>query len=133
TYKPGRVNTIKYHPNSSCGTTQVYIRNQATAGLYNYTPYVPNQAALNAGYSTGNSCSSYGNRNFYNYLSDWFGNPANLLQSGGFESGSKHWGSGSNGSISIKLVSDSGVARSGKYYAVLSNGGHVGRWARQEV
>lgn len=133
TYKPGRVNTIKYHPNSSCGTTQVYIRNQATAGLYNYTPYVPNQAALNAGYSTGNSCSSYGNRNFYNYFSDWFGNPANLLKSGGFESGSKHWGSGSNGSISIKLVSDSGVARSGKYYAVLSNGGHVGRWARQEV
>ncbi|MDR0950053.1 MAG: S-layer homology domain-containing protein [Candidatus Ancillula sp.] len=63
---------IKYNPKSSCGTQRVYIKNQATAGLYNYTPYVPNQAALNAGYDKGDSCSSYGNRNFYNYWRDWF-------------------------------------------------------------
>jgi hypothetical protein len=50
-YKAGRVNTILYHPNAACGSSQVYIANQATAGLYNYTPYRPNQAALNAGYA----------------------------------------------------------------------------------
>ena len=51
----------------------VYIQNQATAGLYNYTPYRPNQAALDAGYGTGDSCSAYGNRNFWLYFTDWFG------------------------------------------------------------
>lgn len=68
-------NTIYWSPKSSCGTSYVNIRNQATAGLYNYTPYRPNQAALNAGYGEGDGCSSYGNRNFYLYYSDWFGNP----------------------------------------------------------
>lgn len=74
-YVAGRTNTILYHPNTACGTTQVYIQNQATAGLYNYTPYVPNTAALAAGYGSGDSCSSYGNRNFFLYFSDWFGTP----------------------------------------------------------
>jgi hypothetical protein len=68
-------NNIYWNPNASCGYSTVTIRNQATAGLYNYTPYRPNQAALNAGYGSGNSCSSYGNRNFYLYYSDWFGDP----------------------------------------------------------
>ncbi|PFG31899.1 LGFP repeat-containing protein [Paramicrobacterium agarici] len=72
-YVAGKTNSIKWHPNSSCGTSRVYIENQATAGLYNYTPYRPNQAALNAGYGTGDSCSSYGNRNFFLYFNDWFG------------------------------------------------------------
>lgn len=72
-YVAGRTNTILYHPNTACGTTQVYIQNQATAALYNYTPYVPNAAALAAGYGTGDSCSSYGNRNFFLYFGDWFG------------------------------------------------------------
>lgn len=72
-YRAGRTNTIKWHPNSSCGTSQVYIENQATAGLYNYTPYRPNSAALKAGYGVGDSCSSYGNRNFFLYFTDWFG------------------------------------------------------------
>ncbi|XOQ64197.1 MAG: hypothetical protein ACFWT0_06150 [Bifidobacterium crudilactis] len=68
-------NNIYWNPNASCGYSTVTIRNQATAGLYNYTPYRPNQAALNAGYGSGNTCSSYGNRNFYLYYSDWFGDP----------------------------------------------------------
>jgi hypothetical protein len=51
----------------------VRIQNQATAALYIYTPYRPNQAALNAGWGTGDSCSSYGNRNFYNFYTLWFG------------------------------------------------------------
>jgi uncharacterized protein with LGFP repeats len=72
-YVAGRNNTIPWHPNASCGTSTVYIANQATAGLYNYTPYRPNQAALNAGYGIGDACSSYGNRNFWQYFTDWFG------------------------------------------------------------
>jgi len=66
-------NYVRYHPNSSCGGTTVNIETAATAALYNYTPYQPNQAALNAGYGTGNSCSAYGNRNFYLFFNDWFG------------------------------------------------------------
>lgn len=72
-YKAGRNNIIQWHPNAGCGSSTVYIANQATAGLYVYTPYRPNQAALNAGYGTGDNCSSYGNRNFWNYFTDWFG------------------------------------------------------------
>src|SRR5690606_24086380 len=45
---------------------------QATANLYIYTPYRPNVAALAAGYGSGDSCSTYGNRNFYNFYVDWF-------------------------------------------------------------
>ena len=74
-YRAGRWNTILWHPDGACGTSQVYIENQATAGLYNYTPYRPNQAALDNPYGTGDGCSSYGNRNFFAYFSDWFGDP----------------------------------------------------------
>lgn len=70
---PVGVNYIQYHPNPSCNGTNVTIQNRATSALYRYTPYQPNRAALNAGYGTGDSCSSYGNRNFYNYFTDWFG------------------------------------------------------------
>ncbi len=64
---------VKFHPNNACGVTPVNIKNRATAALYSYTPYQPNQAALNAGYGTGNNCSSYGNRNFWGLFTDWFG------------------------------------------------------------
>ena len=72
-YRAGRVNTILWHPNAACGTSEVFIENQATAGLYNYTPYRPNAAALANMYALGDSCSSYGNRNFWAYFTDWFG------------------------------------------------------------
>jgi len=72
-YAPGQVHNILYNPNRACGSTPVYIENQATANLYYYTPYQPNAAALAAGYGIGDSCSTYGNRNFYNYFTDWFG------------------------------------------------------------
>ncbi|GAB3199754.1 hypothetical protein GCM10027261_30250 [Geodermatophilus arenarius] len=72
-YQAGRWNTIQWHPNAACGTTSVYIENQATAGLYIYTPYPPNQAAMNNLYGTGDGCSSYGNRNFWRMFTDWFG------------------------------------------------------------
>ncbi|MBL3687817.1 hypothetical protein D3248_12750 [Leucobacter zeae] len=74
-YHAFRNNTIKWHPNAGCGTSSVYISNQATAALYIYTPYRPNAAALNAGWGEGDACSSYGNRNFYQYYRAWFGSP----------------------------------------------------------
>ncbi|MDY0830350.1 hypothetical protein SK224_14545 [Microbacterium sp. BG28] len=58
-----------------CGTKRVYIQNDATRALYIYTPYTPNQAALNNLYGTGDFCSSYGNRNFWRLYTDWFGDP----------------------------------------------------------
>ncbi|GAB3616047.1 hypothetical protein GCM10027416_06040 [Okibacterium endophyticum] len=72
-HQAGRNNTVKWHPSSACGTSTVYIKNQATAGLYNYTPYRPNAAALNNMYGLGDGCSSYGNRNFFAFYTDWFG------------------------------------------------------------
>ncbi|WP_227468301.1 hypothetical protein [Microbacterium sp. YJN-G] len=72
-YAPGNTWNVLYHPNRGCGTAPVYMANKATSALYYYTPYQPNAAALRAGYGTGDSCSSYGNRNFYNYFTDWFG------------------------------------------------------------
>ena len=83
-YQAGRTNTILWHPNAACGTSQVYIENQATAGLYLYTPYRPNAAALDNLYGTGDACSSYGNRNFWRIFNDWFGSTTsggNLVRS----------------------------------------------------
>lgn len=73
----GGVNSVRWSPNSACGASDVYIENQATASLYNYTPYQPNQAALNNMYGLGDDCSAYGNRNFWRYFNDWFGSTHN--------------------------------------------------------
>ncbi len=73
-YIAGQTNRIYWHPDlTRCGSSNVLIENQATAALYIYTPYRPNQAALNNLYGTGDSCSSYGNRNFWRIFTDWFG------------------------------------------------------------
>ena len=58
---------------AGCGGSDVYIENKATALLYIYTPYQPNEAALAAGAGEGDSCSSYGNRNFSIIYRGWFG------------------------------------------------------------
>ncbi|MDB5184907.1 MAG: hypothetical protein JWN38_715 [Candidatus Saccharibacteria bacterium] len=76
--------TISYSPNSSCGGSSVFLQNQATAGLYNYTPYQPNAAALNNLYGTGDGCSAYGNRNFWRLYNDWFGNTFGIPYSASF-------------------------------------------------
>jgi hypothetical protein len=55
-HRAGFVNQVQYSPNAACGAPAVLIQNQATASLYNYTPYQPNAAALAAGYGTGDSC-----------------------------------------------------------------------------
>ncbi|MFP5250978.1 MAG: hypothetical protein ACLGHD_01250 [Actinomycetes bacterium] len=79
-YRVG-ANKVYYHPDSwvvsppKCGTMDVTIQNQATANLYIYTPYTPNAAALSNLRGTGDSCSSYGNRNFWVFYNDWFGSP----------------------------------------------------------
>jgi hypothetical protein len=69
----GRDNIVRFSPNAACGSSTVYIENLATAGLYNYTPYQPNAAALSNLYGSGDSCSAYGNRNFWRIYTDWFG------------------------------------------------------------
>jgi hypothetical protein len=72
--KPYQVNSISWKQAvSGCGAGNVYIESKATAALYTYTPYQPNQAALNNMYGLGDGCSSYGNRNFWRVFSDWFG------------------------------------------------------------
>ena len=78
--KVGKTSNVRYHPNSSCGTKPVMIKSQATANLYYYTPYTPNDAALKNLYGSGDSCSAYGNRNFWRFYTDWFGDPV----AGGF-------------------------------------------------
>jgi len=76
----GRTSNIRFHPNASCGSKPVLIKSQATASLYYYTPYTPNDAAMRNLYGTGDSCSAYGNRNFWRFYTDWFGDPV----AGGF-------------------------------------------------
>lgn len=73
-YRAGRNNEISYQANKpECGTKIVFIENQATAGLYNYTPYTPNEKALENLYGAGDGCSAYGNRNFWRIFNEWFG------------------------------------------------------------
>ncbi|MBQ3292868.1 hypothetical protein IJG93_00975 [Candidatus Saccharibacteria bacterium] len=71
-YYPIGNNYIQYNPNAGCGGSIVNIQNLATSALYRYTPYQPNEGALAAGYGTA-YCGAYGNRNFYSYFEDWFG------------------------------------------------------------
>jgi len=71
--KVGRVSNIRYSPTASCGTKPVLIKSIATTALYYYTPYTPNDAALKNLYGSGDSCSAYGNRNFWRFYTDWFG------------------------------------------------------------
>lgn len=72
--KPFITNSILWNvAPSGCGAGNVYIETKATAALYTYTPYQPNQAALNNLYGTGDGCSAYGNRNFWRVWNDWFG------------------------------------------------------------
>lgn len=66
--------------NGACGYSNIYIENQATAALYIYTPYQPNQNALNNLRGTGDACSAYGNRNFWRMFNDWFGSTLAVQQ-----------------------------------------------------
>ncbi len=98
--KPGRTIKRPYSPNSyatydkngnikqaaTCGFKSFLLKSQATAALYYYTPYTPNASAMKNLYSTGDSCSAYGNRNFWRFYTDWFGSTIGggfLLESDG--------------------------------------------------
>ena len=73
--KPGKIISMGYNPKSSCGKKSFKLKSQATANLYYYTPYVPNKAALDNLWGSGDSCSAYGNRNFWRQYWTWFGSP----------------------------------------------------------
>lgn len=72
-YPVGETSAIQYSPDATCGAAPVLIENAATAGLYYYTPYQPNAAALENLYGEGDACSAYGNRNFWRIFTNWFG------------------------------------------------------------
>ena len=72
-YQPGDRDRVAYSPKAGCGSTLITMQNRATAALYNYTPYTPNEASLANPYEEGDDCSSYGNRNFWLYFNSWFG------------------------------------------------------------
>jgi hypothetical protein len=73
--KPGKFISMGYNPKDSCGRKSFKLKSQATANLYYYTPYVPNKAALDNLWGTGDTCSAYGNRNFWRQFWTWFGSP----------------------------------------------------------
>ncbi|MDJ0338515.1 hypothetical protein [Cryobacterium sp. PH31-O1] len=64
---------VGFNPNAECGASAVAIRNQATANLYNYTPYQPNPVAIENAGDEGDACSTYGNLNFWLFYTNWFG------------------------------------------------------------
>ena len=72
-YRPYATNYILYSPNQACGRKAVYLENVATTSLYIYTPYTPTDDALRNYPGTAGACGSYGNRNFYMYFQEWFG------------------------------------------------------------
>ena len=119
-YKPYQTNFIYWNPNSGCGGSNVYIENKATAGLYIYTPYQPNQAALNAVYGNGDGCSAYGNRNFFNYFTDWFGSPRIQILASFAE---RYAELGGEGGVMGKVVANQVCGASdGGCYQVFENG-----------
>jgi len=71
-YQIGSV-TVGFNPTAECGASLVNIENQATANLYNYTPYQPNPVAVENAGQEGDACSTYGNLNFWLFYNDWFG------------------------------------------------------------
>ncbi|MET3803969.1 cell wall-associated NlpC family hydrolase [Nakamurella sp. UYEF19] len=72
-YGVGTYNILWNTENTGCGSGSVNIANIATASLYVYTPYQPNAASLAAYPGAGDTCSSYGNRNFFRMFQKYFG------------------------------------------------------------
>ena len=71
--RPGIVNNVRFHPNTACGSRRS-DREQGDRGpVQLHALPAQRRPALAAGYGIGNSCSAYGNRNFWLYFTDWFG------------------------------------------------------------
>lgn len=115
-YAPGRYNSILYNPNANCGSSQVYIQNWATALLYIYTPYQPNAAALANLYGSGDTCSTYGNRNFWRDFTTWFGQPSRPYDLGGLlatKSNGSLWWYGNTGTLSAPYSTNTEIGLGG--------------------
>lgn len=65
--------TLGYSPDPTCGAGELTAANQATAGLYNYTPYLANEAVTSG--AGGDDCSNFGAWNFYGFFRTLFGDP----------------------------------------------------------
>ena len=72
-YHVGKLNFVRFHLNTSCGGANVVIGNKATALLYIYTPTSRTRPRSPLEPGEGDSCSSYGNRNFSIIYRGWFG------------------------------------------------------------
>lgn len=73
-YLEGQTHNILWNvAETGCGGAPVLVKNRATATLYTYTPYQPNPASIAAYPGVGDSCSSYGNRNFFELFKKYFG------------------------------------------------------------
>ncbi|UFS57753.1 carbohydrate binding domain-containing protein [Subtercola endophyticus] len=114
-YQPGRNNNILYNPSTSCGSSSVFIQNQATANLYIYTPYQPNAAALANLYGSGDACSAYGNRNFWVLFNTWFGDPTGGgLMNASFEGSFAGWVQ-QNGPANWQNINNPSLAEDGSW------------------
>jgi len=80
-YRVG-ANRIQYHPDAACGASTVRVVNQATANLYNYTPYQPDRTTVAQPTGPGDSCSAFGNLNFSRLYNSWFGDPRSVRYHG---------------------------------------------------
>ncbi|MGC4176122.1 LGFP repeat-containing protein [Demequina sp.] len=120
-YQAGKTSNILYDTTAGCGTRAVFVRNQATHALYVYTPYTPNKAALKNLYGTGDSCSAYGNRNFWRMYIDWFGATGVYGETEIIE----FWNANGGGSGAIGEIKAAPVlnkASGGGYYQAFANG-----------
>ena len=118
-------NDIQYSPDPACGTKRVNIENIATLSLYIYTPYVPNDAAL-ANYPGTSHCGAYGNRNFFMFFSEWFGNTDGHKVKGLIGDRYSHLGGSSS---FLGLPTGPETKRPGEiYWQDFENGVIIGRW-----
>ncbi len=104
-YPAYQTSFVRYSPDASCGGSNVYIANYATSALYRYTPYQPNAAALAAGVGTA-PCGAYGNRNFYNFFTNWFGSTQSARASDYLPNGNYYIASSINTNSTVGIGSD---------------------------
>ncbi len=124
-------NYIQYSPDASCGGSNVTIQNRSTQALYNYTPYQPNQGAIDAGYGTA-PCGAYGNRNFQLYFSSWFGS----LTAVGYNWALNSYGIYSDQALTKQISNDASVTlRPGQtaFMRIWARNTGVSQWRQAEV
>ena len=73
-YAPGKTWNIRYHPNVDCGSSPVLHPEPGDREpvLLHALP-AERRGARAPATARATRCSGYGNRNFYNYFTDWFG------------------------------------------------------------